>query len=127
MRVTLCFFSVLQRMDDFSGRHSGGGAALRRRQRRLRSWHRHEQQTVAAALATYQHHSQRMARTRGGVRGEVHGEAPAEPPPPQAAGAVYYEMDTMEDDGSAPAAMLPAPLFEVLPQEGDEAAHWVWL
>ena len=38
--------------------------------------------------------------------------------PPQAAGAVYYEMDTGEDDGSAPAAARPAPLMEVLPQVG---------
>ena len=36
--------------------------------------------------------------------------------PPQAAGAVYFEMDTGEDDGSAPAAARPAPLLEVLPQ-----------
>ena len=33
------------------------GAAWRRRQRRLRSWWRHEQQTVAAVLATGSHHS----------------------------------------------------------------------
>ena len=33
------------------------GAAWRRRQRRLRSWWRHEQQTVAAVLATVTHHS----------------------------------------------------------------------
>ena len=52
---------------------------------------------------------------QGGEREELHGKVPALP---QAAGAVYYEMDTGEDDGSAPAAMRPAPLFEVLPQEG---------
>ena len=33
------------------------GAAQRRRERRLRSWYRHEQQTVRMALATYTHHS----------------------------------------------------------------------
>ena len=32
-------------------------AAQRRKQRRLRSWWRHEQQSIAAALATYSHHS----------------------------------------------------------------------
>ena len=31
---------------------------------------------------------------------------------------MYYEMDTGEDDGSAPAAERPAPLLEVLPQAG---------
>ena len=30
---------------------------MRRRQRRLRSWWRHEQQSIAAALATALHHS----------------------------------------------------------------------
>ena len=44
-------------MDVPSGRHSDGGAAKRRRLRRLRSWWRHELLTVAAVLATYQHHS----------------------------------------------------------------------
>ena len=108
-------------MDEFSGRHSEGGAAWRRRQRRLRSWYRHEQQTVAAALATFAHHSaprgQRMARARGRARVEVHGRV-LEDARPQAAGAVYFEMDTGEDDGSAPAAARPAPLMEVLPQVG---------
>ena len=33
------------------------GAAQRRKQRRLRSWWRHEQQSFAAALATFTHHS----------------------------------------------------------------------
>ena len=33
---------------------------------------------------------------------------------------MYFEMDTGEDDGSAPAAARPAPLMEVLPQVGLE-------
>ena len=33
------------------------GAAMRRLQRRLRSWWRHEQQSIAMALAAAQHHS----------------------------------------------------------------------
>ena len=111
---------------DPSGRPPAeGGAAWRRRQRRLRSWYRHEQQTVAAALATFTHHSaprgQRMARAGGGGGGgpriQVHGGVPGDASP-QAAGAVYFEMDTGEDDGSAPAAGRPAPLLEVLPQGG---------
>ena len=95
-------------------------AAQRRKQRRLRSWWRHEQQTVAAVLATFQHHSApwgpRTARTGRRARVEVHGRVP-EDALSQAAGAVYFEMDTGEDDGSAPAAARLAPLLEVLPQE----------
>ena len=49
------------------------GAAQRRKQRRLRSWWRHEQQSIAAALATGT-----KFRTR---------------PLPQAAGTVYFAMD----------------------------------
>ena len=37
---------------DLSGQPATG-AAQRRKQRRLRSWWRHEQQSIAAALATY--------------------------------------------------------------------------
>ena len=43
---------------------------MRRRQRRLCSWWRHEQQSIAAALATYQHHSaQRQKTARAGEWG----------------------------------------------------------
>ena len=63
----------------------GDGAAKRRRLRRLRSWWRHEQQTVAAVLATYQHHSAprgpRTARTGGRARDELHGYAPEDASP----------------------------------------------
>ena len=37
--------------------HGEHGAAWRRRQRRLRSWWRHEQQSVARALSAAAHHS----------------------------------------------------------------------
>ena len=50
----------------------------------------------------FQHHSAprgpRTARTGGRARVEVHGRVP-EDALPQAAGAVYFEMDTGEDDG----------------------------
>ena len=45
----------------------GDGAAKRRRLRRLRSWWRHEQQTVAAVLATVTHHSFGKVGTASGV------------------------------------------------------------
>ena len=50
---------------------------------------------------------------------------PPLPPPPQlqAAGAVYFEMDTGEDVEPAPAATRPAPPEEVQPQPGEMGRH----
>ena len=53
---------------------------MRRRQQRLRSWWRHEQQSIAAAsLATYQHHS--APRGQGELHGDDPGDLPLLPPP----------------------------------------------
>ena len=108
-------------MDESSRRPrqvDGDGAAKRRRLRRLRSWWRHEQQTVAAVLATYQHHSAprgpRTARTGEGARDELHGYAP-EDAPSQAAGTQYFPMDV--DDLPAAGGSRPDRLSEVRPQE----------
>ena len=94
------------------------GAAQRRKGRRLRAAWRHEQQSIAQALAVFSHHSaprrQETARAGGGARVEVHGGVPGDAPP-QAAGAQYFSMD---DDVVAPAAVRPAPLDEVRPQMG---------
>ena len=76
-------------------------AAQRRKQRRLRSWWRHEQQSIAAALATYSHHSalrgQKTARARGG--GEVdemkYTAKFRKTPPPQAFFQLYDEEDAV--------------------------------
>ena len=73
----------------------GDGAAKRRRQRRLRSWLRHEQQTVAAVLATMSHHSfpkvdtahdglralRTVTSSREGVEHEKHVGLRAQKPP----------------------------------------------
>ena len=74
-------------------------AAQRRRERRLRSWYRHEQQTVRMALASKTHHSAlrrpTMARTGGWERWEravLHGHV-SEHPTPQAAGTEYFSLD----------------------------------
>ena len=45
----------------------GEGAARRRRERRLRSWLRHERESVAMALAEQKHHASRR-RLRGRAR-----------------------------------------------------------
>ena len=48
----------------------GAGSALRRRERRLRSWWRHEQRSVAAALATVTHHSSQVGTKNDGLRAQ---------------------------------------------------------
>ena len=62
------------------------GAAQRRKGRRLRAAWRHEQQSIAQALAVFSHHSaprrQETARAGGGARVEVHGAVPGDAPPP---------------------------------------------
>ena len=100
-------------MDESSRQVDGDGAAKRRRLRRLRSWWRHEQQTVAAVLATYQHHSAprgpRTART--GAREELHGYAPEDARSlPPGGWCPLLCMDAGEDVGEAPAAGRPAPI-----------------
>ena len=49
------------------GADGGTGSARRRRERRLRSWLRHEQQSIAAVLASVTHHSFRKVGTASGV------------------------------------------------------------
>ena len=88
-------------------------AAQRRKQRRLRSWWRHEQQSIAAALATYSHHSalrgQKTARA-GEEDNEMHFTATFRAnPPPQAAG--------MDVDELPAAGTRPDRLVGVRPQE----------
>ena len=93
------------------------GAAQRRRAWRLRSWYRHEQQTVRMALAAYTHHSAprrpTMARAGGWERAVLHGQV-LEHPTSQAAGTEYFSLD-IED---VPAAgSRPERLAGVRPQE----------
>ena len=72
------------------------GAPQRRRVRRLRAAWRHEQQSIAQALAACSHHSaprrQTMARARVWVREEVHGLVP-EAPTPQEPGTQHFFLD----------------------------------
>ena len=93
------------------------GAAQRRRGRRLRAAWRHEQQSIAQALAAYTHHSAprrpTMARARG-EESEMHNATGQMTPPPRVASTEYYRMD---DDRDVLAAR-PTPLVEVRPQPG---------
>ena len=98
-------------------------AAQRRKQRRLRSWWRHEQQSIAAALATFTHHSalrgQKTARA-GEEESETKYTAKFRTtPPPHAAGTEYYELS---DDDVVPArGSRPPCLGEPRgPQERDQ-------
>ena len=85
------------------------GAAWRRRQRRLRSWWRHEQQTVAAVLATVTHHSHSKVGTaydapRGQKKVTSTRVGPAE----------YFELSS--DDCRPTGGERPAALSEPWPQ-----------
>ena len=63
----------------------GEGAARRRRQRRLRSWLKHERQSIAMALAEYTHHAskgQMRARAREEVEHATHTGLRAQKTPP---------------------------------------------
>ena len=94
------------------------GAAQRRRGRRLRAAWRHEQQSIAQALAAYTHHAaprgQSMARAGGWVRDDVHGRVPGEPSP-QEPGTQHFFLD----DDSVPelGGSRPDRLVDVRPQE----------
>ena len=89
------------------------GAALRRRQRRLRSWWRHEQQTVAAVLATVTHHSHSKVGTAyDAPRGQKNVTSTRVRP------AEYFELSS--DDGRPTGRERPAALLEPWPQEKTE-------
>ena len=88
-----------------------------RKERRLWSWWRHEQQSIAAALATSLHSSrgQKTARAGRGVRDAVHGQVP-EALLPQEPGTQHF---TLDDDDSVPelGGSRSDRLYEVRPQE----------
>ena len=84
-------------------------AAWRRRQRRLRSWWRHEQRSVAAALATVTHHSHsKVGTANAALRGQKTGTSTRVGP------AEYYELSS--DDGRPTARTRPASMLEPWPQ-----------
>ena len=89
-------------MADPSWRPLAGGVAQRRRERRLRSWYRHEQQTVRMALAAFSHHSalRRQTKARAGEEGREEHDALRRQKPPF----------SLEEE---PGGGLPAPLSEV--------------
>ena len=66
-----------------SAEHAAG-TAMRRRERRLRQFLRHERLTVAMLL------DERLARSEGWVREEVHGQVPEAPTPHRSPCTRYY-------------------------------------
>ena len=101
--------------------HGEHGAAWRRRQRRLRSWWRHEEQSVAMALSAAAHHS--YDKVAAGAKNDLQaqttdraGEAAHRAPRRQrtkAAGeAVFFELS---DEGTT--GLRPGVLAEPRPQE----------
>ena len=108
------------------GADGGTGSARRRRQprlRRLRSWPRHEQQSIAAVLAMVTHHyfdkvgivggvlrNQKTAtRTGKGEEYETYYTAKfRKTPHPQAAATEHYPM-TDDEGGELTGGVRPAP------------------
>ena len=89
--------------------HGGHGAAWRRRQRRLRSRWRHEQQTVAAVLATVTHRSHpKVGTANDAPRGQKTVTSTRVEP------AEYYELSS--DDGRPTGGERPGALLEPWPQ-----------
>ena len=107
-------------MADPSGRPPAGGVARRRREWRLRSRFRHEQQTVAMLLATFQHHSAPRGQktARSGVWGHEQNYTAKvrKLPTPQP------ELFSLEEE---PGGGLPAPLSEVAGRQGKVERHIV--
>ena len=103
-------------MADPGGRPLAFGVARRCRERRLRSWFRHEQQTVAMLLATFQHHSApRGQKTeRSGVWG--HAAEVRKPPTPQ---------PELFSPAEEPGGGRPVPLSEVAGWQEKEERHFV--
>ena len=105
-------------MADPSWRPLAGGVAQRRRERRLRSWYRHEQQTVRMALAAFSHHSalRRQTKARAGEEGhEEHNASRRQKPPP-----LQPELFNLEEE---PGGGLPAPLSEVAGRQDKVVRH----
>ena len=98
-----------------AGRDDGEGSATRRRERHLRSWLKHERQSVAMALSEFQHHSSRGQRKdsageeghRDKVRGATATEAPFLP---------GFPAGRRHGSSNAPWISLPlfVPVVEVL-------------
>ena len=84
------------------------GAAQRRRARMVRSWWRHEQMSLAAALAAASHHS---AQPYAAPRGQTTGTKARE-------GEVREQYNGLRAQERPLPGMRPAPLLEVLPQVG---------
>ena len=95
---------------DSSGQRRGerdGSSAWRSRQRRLRSWWRHEQQSIAMALAAAQHHS--APKSAGPVSHNV--------PRNQNTAREETEFYAMSEDSDVVGGGRPPSLVEVRPQE----------
>ena len=96
----------------------GDGAAKRRRLRRLRSWWRHEQQTVAAVLATVTHHSfGKVGTTHAALRGQKQGTRTMQGEEHELHHTAKFRTTPL------PAGGRPAPLPEVVGWQGRLEQH----
>ena len=99
------------------GADGGTGSARRRRERRLRSWLRHEQQSIAAVLATVTHHSFGKVGTASGVLRNM------ETATRTGNGEEYETHYTAKIRKTPPQGGRPAPLPEVAGWQGRLERH----
>ena len=108
------------------GDDDGEGAARRRRQRRLRSWLKHERQSVAMALAEHAHHSspgQRTARAREVEAHESHEALRGQKePPPGARPGLLLEPAPQRSDRTVRRSSGKTPLLAVPSLAGGDGA-----
>ena len=102
-------FLCLHLLSTDPGEQPRTGAAQRRKQRRLRSWWRHEQQSIAATLATSLNHSSRGHRKARAGEEESELKCTAKfrtSPPPQ---PVLFSLYDEEPGGWRPASLAEPP------------------
>ena len=118
--VSTVFCSVAPAVDMLLHGERDSGAAKRRRERRLRSWLKHERQTVRMALAEALHHSSGTTPSKRDTRvveGAKYGALRGQKTVTRAGeGEVREEHQALRGQTRLPPGTRPALLVEVQPQ-----------
>ena len=108
--------------------HGEHGSAWRRRQRRLRSWWRHEQQSVAMALSAAAHHS--FDKVAAGAKYDgprAQTKAPRRQKSKAAGESVFFELFDEDTAGMRPGVLAePRPQERVQRHTMEHIVDYVW-